>query len=119
MAKITEQLTELISEFTQIERDNAKLNEDIQTLEQEKADGYKKFNTATHILIGRKTLENIKGQLEDAKYEADSAEDEASQAYSSAEQASSNASYACDNIRQALSDVEEILEPEEETTEAK
>ena len=44
MQNITENLTKLISQITQMEKDNLKLNEDIRAIEKEKAEGYKTFN---------------------------------------------------------------------------
>ena len=54
--KLTETLTSFISEITQMERNNTKLNEDIRELEKEKEKGYKSFNTETHVLVERKAL---------------------------------------------------------------
>ena len=57
--KLTETLTSFISEITQMERNNTKLNEDIRELEKEKEKGYKSFNTETHVLVERETLSKI------------------------------------------------------------
>lgn len=117
MRDITETLKSMISEFEQVVRDNTKLNEDIQALEKEKRDGYKKFNTDTHVLVERDTLENISDELSSAKHDAQYAEDEASSAYSYADNACSNATNALDGIRDAIKSVDELLTTEEETTE--
>ena len=59
--KITEGLDNLVSriqqyrdEIEQVEKDNNKLNEDLQALEKERDEGYKSFNTDTHI--GQETI---------------------------------------------------------------
>ena len=117
MQDITETLKSMISEFEQLVRDNAKLNEDLLALEKEKRDGYKKFNTDTHVLVERDTLENISDELSNAKHEARYAEEESSNAYSYADSACSNATNALDGIRVAKNSVDELLTTEEEATE--
>ena len=69
--KITDGFDNLVSriqqyrnEVEQIEKDNNKLNEDLQALEKERDEGYKSFNTDTHILIERHVLKSIKEDLD-------------------------------------------------------
>ena len=54
--KLTETLTSFISQITQMEMDNKKLNEDIRELEKEKEKGYKSFNTARKTITIRTSL---------------------------------------------------------------
>ena len=92
--KITDGFDNLVSriqqyrnEVEQIEKDNNKLNEDLQALEKERDEGYKSFNTDTHILIERHVLKSIKEDLDEAKSSASYAVDEAGSAQSCAEEA--------------------------------
>ena len=61
---LTETLTSFISQITQMEKDNTKLNEDIRAIEKEKEEGYKTFNTETHILVEREKIETILTDLD-------------------------------------------------------
>lgn len=117
MKDITETLRSMISEFEQLVKDNSKLNEDLLALEKEKADGYKKFNTDTHILVERDTLEIIADDLGNAKYDAEEVRSSAEDAYSYADTASSNADSAVSNIRGVIEDVDALLKTDEETAE--
>ena len=66
MSKLANDFTDFLSKVEQMEKDNEKLNEDIQKLEKEKAEGWRKFNTDTHILMDRKELDNLCGRDETA-----------------------------------------------------
>ena len=46
-------------EIVQMKNDNKKLNDDIQALEKEKELGYNSFNTDTHILVSKDSLNTI------------------------------------------------------------
>ena len=72
MNNITETLTSFISEITQMEMDNKKLNEDIRVLEKEKVEGYKSFNTETHVLVEREVLEKAINIADGMSCDADS-----------------------------------------------
>ena len=72
MNNITETLTSFISEITQMEMDNKKLNEDIRVLEKEKVDGYKTFNTETHVLVEREVLQSAINIADELSCDADS-----------------------------------------------
>ena len=74
---ITEKLMGLISEITQLEKDNKTLNEQLLDLEKDKTEGYKSFDTETHILVEKEFLKGICGAAEDASYEAEQAREEA------------------------------------------
>ena len=117
MQNITENLTKLISQITQMEKDNLKLNEDIRAIEKEKEEGYKKFDTDTHILVEKEVLNNIVDKMEAIECDSDSSvgycetiEDEVSNAKYYAEECSREAY----NVRDKL---QEILKPKEEETE--
>ena len=79
---LTENLTTLISKITQMEKDNTKLNEDIRAIEKEKEEGYKTFNTETHILLKRDDLDELMSNLDTLTCTADDALDEIESAQS-------------------------------------
>ena len=115
--KITEGLDNLVSriqqyrdEIEQVEKDNNKLNEDLQALEKERDEGYKSFNTDTHILIERDVLQSIRDDLQEAKTSANYAVDEANSAESCAEEAKGSAELAEDHCRYAMDKIDETIE---------
>ena len=115
--KITEGLDNLVSriqqysdEIEQGEKDNNKLNEDLQALEKERDEGYKSFNTDTHILIERDVLQSIRDDLQEAKTSANYAVDEAGTAQSCAEEAKGSAELAEDHCRYAMDKIDETIE---------
>ena len=115
--EITEGLDNLVSriqqyrdEIEQVEKDNNKLNEDLQALEKERDEGYKSFNTDTHILIERDVLKSIKEDLVEAKSSASYAVDEANSAESCAEEAKGSAELAEDHIRYGVDKIDELIE---------
>ena len=69
---LKEKLEGLISEFSQMEENNKKLNEDILAIEKEKKEGYKKFNTETHVLVEIELLDDIIGEIDNLRSYADS-----------------------------------------------
>ena len=97
-------------EIEQVEKDNNKLNEDLQALEKERDEGYKSFNTDTHILIERDVLTSIRDDLEEAKSSASYALDEARGAVSCAEDAGGSAELAEDHCRYAMDKIDETIE---------
>ena len=115
--KITDGFDNLVSriqqyrdEIEQVEKDNNKLNEDLQALEKERDEGYKSFNTDTHILIERHVLKSIKEDLDEAKSSASYAVDEAGSAQSCAEEARGSAESAEDYCRYAMDKIDETIE---------
>ena len=113
MQNLTDTLTTLISEITQMEKDNAKLNEDIRAIEIEKKEGYKKFDTDTHILVERKTLQDIADTADEVVCSAVSATDSAENAESYINDANYSAREARDSARDIRSDIEQLLKVEE------
>ena len=111
MQNLTDTLTTLISEITQMEQDNKKLNEDIRELEIEKKEGYKKFDTDTHILVERKFLEDIADEVSSS---ADSARENAESAESYVSDAGYSARDARDSANDIENDIKQILKVEEE-----
>lgn len=97
-------------EIEQVEKDNNKLNEDLQALEKERDEGYKSFNTDTHILIERDVLQSIRDDLQEAKGSASYALDEARGAVSCAEDAGGSAELAEDHCRYAINKIDETIE---------
>ena len=113
MKNLTDTLTTLISEITQMEKDNAKLNEDIRAIEKEKAEGYKKFDTDTHILVERKTLQDIADATDDVFDSANSARDDMERAEGYISDANYSARDARDRAKDIQSDIEQLLKVEE------
>ena len=103
---LTETLTTFISQITQMEMDNKKLNEDIRELEKEKVEGYKSFNTETHVLVEREALQNaidVADELSsNAMYTRDYIE--------SAESSINDARYNADDMEMQAKDVRRDLE---------
>ena len=122
--EITEGLNNLVltiqqyrDEVEQVEKDNNKLNENLQALEKERDEGYESFNTDTHILVKRETLESVKSTarqakeyVSDAKYETDEITSYAQNAYNQVE-------YAEDYMDDLESLLTDILREEEEAEE--
>jgi len=115
--KITEGLDNLVSriqqyrdEIEQVEKNNNKLNDDLEALEKEKDEGYKSFNTDTHILIERDVLKSIREDLVEAKTSANYAVDEANSAESCAEEAKGSAELAEDHIRYSMDKIDEVIQ---------
>ena len=110
LGRIVDRLNSLKDDTEQLQYDNKKLNEDMQVLEKERDEGYKSFNTDTHILIERDALKSIKEDLEEAKSSASYALDEAGSAESSAEDAKGSAELAEDHIRYGMDKIDEVIE---------
>ena len=115
--KITEGFDEIVSDLSrfrdyieQIEKDNKKLNEDLQALEKQRDEGYESFNTDTHILIERDVLKSIRDDLQEAKTSANYAVDEANSAESCAEEAKGSAELAEDHCRYAMDKIDETIQ---------
>ena len=115
--KITEGLDNLVltiqkyrDEVEQVEKNNNKLNEDLQALEKERDEGYESFNTDTHILIERDVLTSIRDDLQEAKTSANYAVDEANSAESCAEEAKGSAELAEDHCRYAMDKIDETIQ---------
>ena len=107
--KLTETLTSFISEITQMERNNTKLNEDLRELEKEKEKGYKSFNTETHVLVEREALEKILKLADELLYNVGYTLDEIDTAERSINDARYNADDVRDSSRNLASDIEDLL----------
>ena len=97
-------------DIEQLEQDNKKLNEDLQALEKERDEGYKSFDTETHMLIDRDALKSLREDLMEAKSSSSYAIDEASNAESCAEDARGSAELAGDHIRYGVDKIDELIE---------
>ena len=112
---IVEQLTGFISEVTQLERDNKILNEQLLELENEKSEGYKSFNTKTHVLLKREDLNDLLTALDNLTYTTSNTNDEVQQVQSNADDASYTARNAYDEAKECFKDLESlIVESEDE-----
>ena len=111
---LTETLTTFISQITQMEKDNKKLNEDIREIEKEKAEGYKTFNTDTHILLEKDKLDEILSNLESLKDESSRADDDCQQAQSHIDDAQYSTRDCYDNAKALKREFQELIREEEE-----
>mgnify|MGYP003141542427 CR=1 FL=1 len=113
MKNLTETLTTFISQITQMERDNTKLNEDIREIEKEKAEGYKTFNTETHILVEREKIEDVLSYLETLEDDCSSAVSDCDSAISYVEDARYGTEEVHNNSSHVLDKFKELLKEEE------
>ena len=104
-------------EIVQIKNDNKKLNDDIQTLEKEKELGYNSFNTETHILVSKDSLNEIREDLEEARSSASYASDEACSARGCAEESESSADSAMEYARYGKDKIDELFREAEKEVE--
>jgi len=117
--KITQEFDNLITsiqsykdEIEQMQTNNTKLNEDILALEKEKKEGYKSFNTETHILVSIEELNLIKDDLAEARDCANYAYDEAQNAESYATESRDYASNAEDCASYGIDKLNKIIDEE-------
>lgn len=116
MSNIKDRFTNFLSEVEQLESDNKKLNDDILALEkdiialkEEKENGYKTFNTNTHVLVSIDRLTDIADDIAAASSDASYAQEEAESAYNSADNASSNAHSVTEYCDTAEANVNELI----------
>ena len=114
MSKLANDFTDFLSKVEQMEKDNEKLTEDIQKLEKEKAEGWRKFNTDTHILMDREELSDIVGKIDDIDYNISDIETYAEEAYNAAESANNYAYDAKNEISRLRTDFEDMISPAKE-----
>ena len=76
----------LKDEVEQIQQDNEVLTNTCKRLEDEQKDGYKTFNTDSHVLIERNDLRNIIDDNDDLKCSAENVADEVNSARCSIEE---------------------------------
>jgi len=112
--KLTETLTSFISEITQMEMDNKKLNEDIRELEKEKVEGYKSFNTETHVLVEREALQTAINIADDLSSSAMYTRDSIESAESNINEARYNSGDIVNEAKDVMRDLEKLLVEEEE-----
>ena len=103
------QVKDFQSEVEQQQKDNNKLTEDIKTLEDEQREGYKTFNTDTHILIEKTVLYDLANDIDDVSMECDNAQDYASSVQSDLENIETyNAEETYDRCRSAKDSADDI-----------
>ena len=111
LKRAVEQIQKLESDVEQTQKDNDTLTEDIQKLEIEQREGYKSFNTDTHILMEREEISKMIDKLESIGYEADSAADSATQAVSDIENIDYyNAESAADGAKTIMRDAQKLTD---------
>ena len=111
LKRAVEQIQKLESDIEQTQKDNDTLTKDIQKLEIEQREGYKSFNTDTHILMEREEINKMIGKLEDIGYEADNAADSAHQAVSDIENIDYyNAESAADAAKTIMHDAQNLTD---------
>ena len=106
--RIVNRLNEFKDESEQLQEDNNTLNDNIRLLEAERDDGYKSFNTETHILISIEDLVSFKNEIEDARSSAGGAQEDAETAKGYADEAGCSAGYAeeyCNNAENKISKI--------------
>ena len=108
--KIVASLNGLTDDIEQLQKDNKKLNDDILILENSRDEGYKSFNTETHILVSRDSLKKIKEDIEEARSSSNYAYDECRTAESCVEDARTSANNAEDYSNDALCAIDSIIE---------
>ena len=106
---VIDKLTGLISDVTQLEQDNKTLNEQLLNLENEIKEGYKSFNTETHMLVEREFLKNICGAAEDVADNALRASEEIKGVSSCADEARYMADDAAQSADDIVDDIETLL----------
>ena len=114
MNNVTDSLTKLISEITQIEKNNTTLNEQLLSLEKEKREGYKSFNTETHVLVERKALREVIEYADDLSSNAMYTRDNIESAESNINEARYNSDEIVDGARDVRRDLEKLLVEDEE-----
>ena len=114
MSNLANNFTEFLSKVEQMEKDNEKLNEDIQRLEKDKAEGWKKFNTETHMLVDREDLKHLLDRIDDMNYTLGDVESYAEDTRSAADSASDYAYDAKREIGQLKKDFADIISPTKE-----
>tara|TARA_R100000963_G_C4586355_1_gene65279 strand:- start:141 stop:527 length:387 start_codon:yes stop_codon:yes gene_type:complete len=114
MQNITENLTSVISQITAIEKENEKLKRINKTL-------LLSYNTDTHILVEKETLNDLVNEVDIIVSDADSSssnceriEDEVSNAKYYAVECSSGAYDVRDKLEEILKPKEEEKQPKEE-----
>ena len=111
LKRAVEQIQKLESDVEQTQKDNDTLTEDIQKLEIEQREGYKSFNTDTHILMERVEISKMIDKLESIGDEADSAADSAHQAVSDIENIDYyNAESAADAAKTIMHDAQNLTD---------
>ena len=114
--KIVVELDNIVSEISrfrddihQLEQDNEKLNDDLQAMEKERDEGYKSFNTKTHILVEISELKELDGTLSELKSYTTYAYDECYSAESQTEEARGSCDSANDYAKDAVSMLDKLL----------
>ena len=111
---IIDKLTGLISDVTQLEQDNKTLNEQLLNLENEIKEGYKSFNTETHMLVEREFLKNVCDAADDVSNSAQQASDEVRGVSSCADEARYMADDAAQSAQNIVDDIEQLLKEGDE-----
>ena len=119
MKNLTETLKSFISQIAQMEKDNEWLNEDIKEMEKEKAEGYKTFNTETHILVEREKIEDVLSHLETLEDDCSNAVSECDSAISYMEDAKYGTEEVHNNSSNVLDKFKELLKEEKKEEEVK
>tara|TARA_R100001163_G_C5066026_1_gene204220 strand:+ start:1869 stop:2228 length:360 start_codon:yes stop_codon:yes gene_type:complete len=114
MSTLANNFTNFLSEVEQMEKDNEKLTEDIRQLEKQKAEGWRKFNTDTHILMDREELDNLVDRINDIDYNISDIESYAEDTYSAAESASNYAYDAKREVSRLKTDLKDMISPAKE-----
>jgi len=121
LKRAVEEIQKLESDVEQMQKDNDTLTEDMHKLENEQREGYKTFNTDTHILLKRITLNNLVNDVEDVVSSADNVADEVNTARCAVEEvdtyaiesAEDSAKYMMKDAQKISDKLQDLLEPED------
>lgn len=102
-------INKLNDECEQLQQDNDTLTDSIKKLEDEQREGYKSFNTDTHVLIEKHVINKLINDIDDVYMSCDDAQDYCSQVQSDLENLDTyNAEEAYDRARSAKRDAQDI-----------
>ena len=114
---LKDRFADFLSEIEQTEKEKANLVDMVEKLEKEQVEGWKKFDTDTHVLVKRETLDHITNTLDDLQYDAGRTSDNAEEAVSAAEECKYHSEDLETKISDVKDDIETLLNMKEEVTE--
>ena len=109
---LKDRFADFLNEIEQTEKGNM-----VEKLEKEQAEGWKKFDTDTHVLVKIETLDHITNTLDDLQYDAGRTLENAQEAVSAAEECKYHSEDLETKISDVKDDIEMLLNMKEEVTE--
>ena len=114
---LKDRFADFLNEIEQTEKGNTILVNMVEKLEKEQAEGWKKFDTDTHVLVKIETLDHITNTLDDLQYDAGRTLENAQEAVSAAEECKYHSEDLETKISDVKDDIEMLLNMKEEVTE--